>query len=77
MSKRKSYDVSFKLKAFECAEKKSKEVAAMSEFQTILYTWWPLTTLSFTTEVVACESGLASMLLPVREETLILYWKQG
>ena len=28
MSKRKSYDVSFKLKAVECAEKKSKEAAA-------------------------------------------------
>ena len=28
MSKRKSYDVSFKLKAVKCAEKKSKEVAA-------------------------------------------------
>ena len=27
MSKRKSYDVSFKLKAVECAEKKSKEAA--------------------------------------------------
>ena len=27
-SKRKSYDVSFKLKAVECAEKKSKEAAA-------------------------------------------------
>ena len=28
MSKRKAYDVSFKLKAMECAEKKSKEAAA-------------------------------------------------
>ena len=28
MSKRKSYDVSFKVKAVECAEKKSKEAAA-------------------------------------------------
>ena len=28
MSKRKSYDVSFKLKAVECAGKKSKEAAA-------------------------------------------------
>ena len=28
MSKQKSYDVSFKLKAVECAEKKSKEAAA-------------------------------------------------
>ena len=28
MSKRKSYDVSFKLKAVECAEKKSKAAAA-------------------------------------------------
>ena len=28
MSKRKSYDVSFKLKAVECAEKKSKKAAA-------------------------------------------------
>ena len=27
MSKRKAYDVSFKLKAVECAEKKSKEAA--------------------------------------------------
>ena len=27
MSKRKSYNVSFKLKAVECAEKKSKDVA--------------------------------------------------
>ena len=29
MSKRKSYDVSFMLKAVECAEKTSKEAAAM------------------------------------------------
>ena len=29
MSKRKSYDVSFMLKAVECAERTSKEVAAM------------------------------------------------
>ena len=28
MSKRKSYDVSFKLKAVKCTEKKSKEAAA-------------------------------------------------
>ena len=28
MSKRKAYDVSFQLKAVECAEKKSKEAAA-------------------------------------------------
>ena len=36
---------------------------------------WPLTTLSFMTEVDACESGLAAMLLLAREVTLILYWK--
>ena len=44
------YDVSFKLKAVECAEKTTKEAAAT------LYMWWPLTMLSFTTELVACES---------------------
>ena len=44
------YNVSFKLKAVECAGKTTKEAAAN------LYMWWPLTTLYFTTELVACES---------------------
>ena len=44
------YNVSFKLKAVECTEKTAKEATAT------LYTWWPLTTLSFTIELVTCES---------------------
>ena len=45
-----------------------------------LYTWWPLTTLSFTTELVTCESWLAweswlAVILPhARRHNTIHHW---
>ena len=57
MSKRKSYDVSFKLKAVEYAEKKSKEAAAREMgVDSKRIREWPLTMLSFMIELGACES---------------------
>ena len=64
MSKRKSYDVSFMLKAVECAEKTNKEVAAreMGVGAKWIREW--CTMLSFLTESVTRKPRLTAMLLP-------------
>ena len=64
MSKRKSYDVSFMLKAVECAEKTSKEAAArkMGMGAKRIQEW--CTMLSFLTESDTRKSRLTAMLLP-------------
>ena len=63
MSKRKSYDVSFMLKAVECAEKTSKEAAArkMGMGAKRIQEW--CTMLSFLTESGTRKSRLTAMLL--------------
>ena len=64
MSKRKSYDVSFMLKAVECAEKTSKEAAAMEMGVGAkgIQEW--CTMLSFLTESGTHKLRLTAMLLP-------------
>ena len=64
MSKRKSYDVSFMLKAVECAEKTSKEAAAreMGVGAKRIREW--CTMLSFLTESGKRKPRLTAMLLP-------------
>ena len=63
MSKKKSYDVSFMLKAVECAEKTSKEAAAkeMVVASKQIREW--CTMLSFLTESDTRKPRLTAMLL--------------
>ena len=64
MSKRKSYDVSFMLKAVECAEKTSKEAAAREmDVGTKRIQEW-CTMLSFLTESHKRKPRLTAMRLP-------------
>ena len=64
MSKRKSYDVSFMLKAVECAEKISKEVAARENGMGAKRIREWCTTLSFLTDSGTRKPRLTAMLLP-------------
>ena len=64
MSKRKSYDVSFMLKAVECAEKTSKEAAARQMGMGAKWIRECCTMLSFLTESGTRKPRLPAMLLP-------------
>ena len=64
MSKRKSYDVSFMLKAVECAEKTSKVAAARDMGMGTKRIQECFTMLSFLRESVMHEPTLTAMLLP-------------
>ena len=63
-NKRKSYDVSFMLKALECADMTSEEAAAreMGVGAKQIRDWCKI--LSFLTESGTCKPRLTAMLLP-------------
>ena len=64
MSKRKSYDVSFMLKAVECTEKTSKEAAARKMGVGAKWIRECCKMLSFLIESGTCNPRLMAMLLP-------------